>query len=101
MRRTTGGGDETDALMPKPCTLHLKRELGLRSAENAGVAERVAPGLWIHAEPVRPAADRNPGQQPPGRRADRVDLGVVAPGQPQHLAIRRDAAHVGTAATRQ
>src|SRR5712691_7634745 len=44
------------------------------SAENAGVAERVAARLRPHAQPVWATADGDPREQPAGRRADRVHL---------------------------
>ena len=59
---------------------------------------RCAPANTAPAADTPPAragrARRDPGQQPAVGGRDRVDLGVVAAGQPQHLAVRRDAAHV-------
>src|SRR4051794_18504928 len=70
------------------------------SAQDARVAEGVAPGLRPHAHAVRPAAHRDAPQQPAAARAQRVDLGVVAPGEPEHAPVGRHAAHVGRAAAR-
>src|SRR5215470_12766870 len=66
--------------------------------QNAGVAERVAAGLRVDAEAVRPLADGNAREQVAVSRVERVNLRVVAAGQPQHLVVCRHAAHVGTAA---
>ena len=49
-----------------------------RSANVAGVAERVASGLRIDAEAVRALADFDLRKQVAVGRVDRVDLGVVA-----------------------
>src|SRR5882757_7484826 len=68
------------------------------SPEHARMPERIAAGLRIDAEPVRTRADRDPRQQFAVRGADRVDLGVVAAGEPEDLAVGGDAAHVGAAA---
>src|SRR5262249_31821470 len=67
------------------------------SAHVAGVAERVAPGLRPHREAVRLLADGN-GHHFAGRRVDHVHDVVVAPGEPQTLAVHADVAHVGAAA---
>src|SRR4051794_38264374 len=58
---------------------------GKLSTQDSGVADRVAAGLRPHAQPVRPLADVDPAQQLAVASADRVDLGVVAAAQPQHL----------------
>src|SRR5438445_7432874 len=68
------------------------------SAEDAGVAERVAARLRPDAQPVRAAADGNPRKQVTGRRADRVDLAAPPPREPEHRAVGGDVAHVRTAA---
>src|SRR5262249_7589454 len=68
------------------------------SAQDAGVADRVAAGLGPDAQAVRAVADARAVQQPARARADRVDLRVVAPAQPQHAAVGGHAAHVGRAA---
>ena len=49
-----------------------------RSADVAGVAERVASGLRIDAEAVRALADLDFRKQVAVGRVDRVDLGIVA-----------------------
>lgn len=49
----------------------------------AGVAERVAAGLGEVGQPVWAVADRYAGEQPAVGGVENVDLGVVAPGQPQ------------------
>src|SRR4029453_528894 len=67
-------------------------------AKDPGVTERVAARLGVDTEPVRAAPDRNPADQLARPRADRVDDGVVPPGEPEDLAVGRDAAHVGAAA---
>src|SRR5258705_3151402 len=66
----------------------------LRSAEDAGVPERVSARLRPDTQTVRSVPDGNPCEQAPVLRADRVDLGVPAPGQPQHLPVCGDVAHV-------
>src|SRR5690349_13430623 len=71
---------------------------GKLSAQDSGVADRVAAGLRPHAQPMGARADVDAAQQPPVAGADGVDLGVVAAAQPQHLAVGRHAAHVGRAA---
>src|SRR3954470_18986955 len=70
-------------------------------AEHSGVAQRVAAGLRIHAQPMGPGANPDPGDQPPSPRADPVHLEVVAAGQPQNATVGGYAAHVRTAAARQ
>src|SRR5947208_2627314 len=87
------GTDHRD-LAPCPAARCLLEAL----AENAGVAERVPAGLRPDAERVRPRTDGDAGEQPPGVRRDRVHLAVVAAREPEHLAVRRDAAHVRAAA---
>src|SRR5690242_5235972 len=57
------------------------------SAEDARVAEGVAARLRVDRETVRAAADLDAGQLLAGAGVDRVHLGVVAPRQPQHLAV--------------
>src|SRR5437867_1097178 len=59
-------------------------------AQDARVTERESSGLRPDAEPVRPTPDRDPREQPPRASRDRVDLAVVAAGQPQHLPVCRD-----------
>ena len=58
-----------------------------RSADVAGMAERVASGLWIDAEAVRALADFDLRKQVAVGRVDGVDLPVVAPGKPEDLAV--------------
>src|SRR5258708_21694422 len=59
----------------------------IRLAEDAGVTQRVAAGLRVDAQAVRLAAHGNAGEQLSVLRVDRVDLGVVAAGQPDHLPV--------------
>src|SRR3954452_6578676 len=70
----------------------------IRSAEDAGVSQGVAAGLRVDAQAVRAGPDRDPGEQVAGARVQRVDDAAVAPGQPQHLAVRRQPTHVGATA---
>src|SRR3981189_481260 len=63
------------------------------------MAERIAAGLRPYRQPVRLRADRD-RDDGAGRRVDRIDDVVVAPGQPQELPVGTDIAHVGTAAAR-
>src|SRR4051794_23655619 len=70
------------------------------SAKDPRVSDRVAAGLRPHAQPVRTAADLHAAQEPAGPGAERIDLAVVAAAEPEHAAVRADAAHVGRAATR-
>ena len=51
------------------------------------VSERVAPGLWVKAEAVRTLANFDPRQQVSVARVERIHLGVIAPRQPQNLAV--------------
>ncbi len=55
------------------------------------------PGCGQTLRPCGPGADRDPREQPAGARVDRVDLARVAAREPEHAAVRRDAAHVGSA----
>ena len=71
-----------------------------RSAKDAGVPEGVAARLGKDRQAARTESHGNPGQEPAGPGVKRVDLAVVAPGQPQHLPVGRDAAHVRAATTR-
>src|SRR5690349_2755708 len=64
------------------------------------MAERVAPGLRPHAGAVRSLADLDAGEQLALVGVDRVELAVVAPGEPEDLAVGGDAAHVGAPAAR-
>src|SRR5689334_19867616 len=73
---------------------------GKLSTQNSGVADRVAARLRPYAQAVRSLADVDAVQQLPVGGADRVDLGVVATAQPQHLAVGRHATHVRRAAAR-
>jgi putative flippase GtrA len=58
-----------------------------RSAEDAGVAERVMARLRPHAHAVRPEPDRDLRDEPAGARRDRVHDPVVATRKPQHLPV--------------
>src|SRR4051794_24016452 len=62
------------------------------------VSQGVAAGLWPHTEPVRLAGDRDSRDHVTGTGVEDVDLAVVATREPELLAVRRDAAHVGAAA---
>src|SRR2546425_270201 len=66
--------------------------------ENAGVPERVAPGLRPDAQAVRALSHRNLREQLPVARVDRVDDSAPPPGQPEHASVGRDVSHVGAAA---
>src|SRR5690242_15330436 len=68
-------------------------------AHVAGVAERIAARLRPDAQTVRPCADRDARKQPSGSGRDRIHLAVVAAGEPEHPAVRGDAAHVRAAPT--
>src|SRR3954452_3652517 len=68
------------------------------SAQDAGVADRVAPRLRPHAQAVGSAFDADAVQQPSGPRRDRIYDAVVAPRAPQAPPVGRRAAHVGRAA---
>src|SRR5438132_1805806 len=68
--------------------------------EDAGVPERVAPGLRPDAQPVGALSDRNLREQLPVARVDRVDDAVPPARQPQHASIGRDVSHVRAAAAR-
>src|SRR5690348_12589389 len=66
----------------------------------SGVAERIAAGLGIDAHPVGPIAHSNARAQSAIGRIEDVHLAVVAARKPKQLAIRRNAAHIRTAAAR-
>src|SRR5580765_4552129 len=66
-------------------------------AHVAGVAERVAAGLRPNAEAVRAGSDVDACEEMPGACRQGVDLVVVSAAEPEHVAVRRDAAHVGAA----
>src|SRR5579885_679045 len=68
--------------------------------EDSGVAQGVAAGLRIDTQPVRPLAHRDARQEVPVGGIESVDLLAVAPAQPEHFAVRRDSAHIRTAALR-
>ena len=70
-------------------------------AQDPGVAERVAPGLRPHAQSVRPVADGDRGTEVAGAGVDRVHDRVVAPAQPERVAVGRDTSHVGARGQRQ
>src|SRR5882762_9043458 len=61
------------------------------------VAEGIASGLGVHAEAVRALTDRDTRKQAPVGCVDGIHFGVITPGQPQHLAVCRDASHIGAA----
>src|SRR5262249_9913500 len=69
------------------------------STHVAGVAERIAPGLWPHREAVRLLADWNRDDLARGR-VDYVHDVVIASREPETLAVGAHVAHVGTAAFR-
>src|SRR4051794_7045825 len=67
------------------------------SAKDAGMPQRVAAGLRPDAEAMRSRPDGDPCAQAAGAGVDGVDLGAIAAGQPQDLAISRYTPHVGRA----
>src|SRR4051794_30681377 len=83
-----------------PCVPSRRRSMPSNLAKHARVAERVAARLGIDAQTMRPESHVDALDELPVARADRVDLARVAARQPQNLAVRRDAAHVGRGAAR-
>src|SRR5437763_1517725 len=61
------------------------------------MTQRVPAGLRPDAQPVRLVADPDLRDQVPVGGVDRVDHAVVPPGEPQHLAVGGEPAHVGAA----
>src|SRR5690348_14310784 len=84
-RAAAGAAATSSASSASGSALLMRR--GKLSAQDSGVADRVAAGLRPHAQAVRPLADGDAVQQLPVAGADGVDLGVVAAAQPQHLAV--------------
>ena len=70
------------------------------SSGDSGMAQGVAARLRPYAQPVRLHPDRDLGQQMAGNRGDSVNDVVVAPGYPEHLAVRGQPAHVRAAPAR-
>src|SRR5215472_1993577 len=70
-------------------------------SKDPSVAERVAAGLRVHTQAMGTLAHRNPREQLPIVRIDGVDLAIVAAGEPQHVAIGRNTAHVRTRLARE
>src|SRR5947209_20031081 len=68
------------------------------STGDAGVAQAEAAGLRPDAQTVRLHADGDLREEVPVLRRERVDAAAVTAGEPQHLAVRGDAAHVRTTA---
>src|SRR5690348_13645623 len=62
------------------------------------MAQRIPAGLRVDAQPVRPVADADPGEKVSVAGIDRIHLRVVTAGKPKHLAIGRNATHIGAAA---
>src|SRR5260221_12183868 len=62
----------------------------------SGVSQRIAPRLMPDRKSVRLLPDGNLPDLP-GGRVHHIDDVVVAPRQPELLAVRRHVAHVGTA----
>src|SRR3954467_11040320 len=83
-----------------PCVPSRRRSMPSNLAKHARVAERVAAGLGIDAQIPRPEPHVDALDELPVARADRVDVASVAARQPQHLAVPKDAAHVGLGAAR-
>src|SRR6185369_2405162 len=67
------------------------------SAEDAGVAQGVAAGLGPDRQAVRLGPHLDLRDQVPVGGVERVHDAVVAAGEPKHLAVGRQAAHVGAA----
>src|SRR3954452_22484014 len=68
------------------------------SPGDAGVTEAVPAGLGPDAQPVRLEPDGDATDQMTVLRRQRINAAAVSAGEPQHLAVRRDPAHVGCAA---
>src|SRR2546428_442690 len=62
-----------------------------------GVGRGAGGGVRVGRQAVGALAYRDSGDLDSCPRVDRVDLGVVAAGEPERVAVRRDAAHVGAA----
>ena len=83
-----------------PDTAATTRRAQARSlAKYAGVAQRVAARLRIDAESMGAFADGHLCEKPASVSIDRIYFLAVPAGEPENLAVSRNAAHIGTATT--
>src|SRR5262249_55944279 len=63
--------------------------------KDSRMAERISSRLRINAETMRLSFHRDPREEMTVSRIDRVNLGIVPAGQPEHPSVRGNAAHIG------